>query len=875
LGTKYNLRKRLGFSLVLAGLFARPLLAQTVAESFVTPPAEARPMVRWWWFGPAARDAEIVREIKAMKAGGYGGFEIQPVYPLSLEGNTPYLSDAFLGSVRLANDTGRGEGMRVDMTLGSGWPFGGPHISADNASARLKLLKLSLPARAKAVDLPALKAGESVIAAFVGADMASGQPVDLAKLKPAPQDRNVFVVLQSPTGQQVKRASVGAEGYVLDHMSAEAVQTHLHAVGDKLMRAFGDTPPYSVFSDSLEVYGADWTDDVLAVFKARRGYDLKPHLLKLFDETPDSAAIRYDWGLTLSELTEDRYLKPAVQWARAHNTRFRSQTYGFPPVTLSSNRLVDLAEGEGAGWRVFTSTRWASSANHVYGKPVTSAESWTWLHQGAFQATPLDIKAEADTLLLQGVNQFIAHGWPYSPPDVPEPGWALYAAAVFNDHNPWWGVMPEVNLYLQRMSFVLRQGEPVADVAIYLPQADAFAHMTPGKASVNEQMREYVTDRLTTQILDAGYNFDYVDDEALKTQGFKHKVLILPHVSRIDPDTYKRIDAFARSGGIVIAVDKTPDTGTGLIDADTDAQAVRFLSGALFGPGVGPGHQAEEADLGQALKALTPSDLTGAPPEVGFVHRKLADGDLYFVANTSNVAVTAPLGFRTGKSGQWWDPRDGTTHVWAGEPVTLAPYESRLFVFGTAASAKPQVASLAKPQRRELSEGWTMAFKGKAAMPVKTFGSWTDDPATAYYSGVVTYSRNVKLTKADIAAGLTRLSFGEGDVVPPVTGRQNGTRALLTPPVREAAEVFVNGKRAGSVWTAPFAIDLKAFLKPGANQIDIRVANTAVNDLASRPPVDYTALNAKYGERFKPQGMDNLKPLPSGILKTPVLETAQ
>ena len=144
-------------------------------------------------------------------------------------------------------------------------------------------------------------------------------------------------------------------------------------------------------------------------------------------------------------------------WATAHHTRFRSQTYGDPAVSLSSNALVDLPEGEGPQWRQFSYTRWATSASHVYGRPITSSETWTWLHSPAFRATPLDMKAEADRFFLQGVNQLVGHGWPYSPPLAGEPGWRFYAAGVFNAHNPWWIVMPDIATYLQRVSWILRQ----------------------------------------------------------------------------------------------------------------------------------------------------------------------------------------------------------------------------------------------------------------------------------------------------------------------------------------------------------------------------------------------------------------------------------
>ncbi len=115
---------------------------------------------------------------------------------------------------------------------------------------------------------------------------------------------------------------MNAEGFVLDHLSCAAVDDHLKIVGDRLMQAFGDTPPYAVFSDSLEVYGTDWTDDLLPEFARRRGYDLTQYLPELASGSDEiSAEVRHDWGLTLTELVDERYLTPVNEWAKAHGTR--------------------------------------------------------------------------------------------------------------------------------------------------------------------------------------------------------------------------------------------------------------------------------------------------------------------------------------------------------------------------------------------------------------------------------------------------------------------------------------------------------------------------------------------------------------------------
>ena len=174
---------------------------------------------------------------------------------------------------------------------------------------------------------------------------------------PAEATAVVFMVA-SRTGMMVKRPAVGAEGFVLDPYDARATQTHLATVGERLMQAYPAQAPYAVFSDSLEVYGSDWTGDMPAQFRVRRGYDLTPHLPQLFEDTgPEDAAIRHDWGQTLTELANDNFLNPMHRWAQQHHTLLRSQTYGIPPVTLWSNRFVDLPEGEGKAttkmWRQF------------------------------------------------------------------------------------------------------------------------------------------------------------------------------------------------------------------------------------------------------------------------------------------------------------------------------------------------------------------------------------------------------------------------------------------------------------------------------------------------------------------------------------------
>jgi hypothetical protein len=567
----------------------------------------------------------------------------------------------------------------------------------------------------------------------------------------------------------------------------------------------------------------------------------------------------------------ERYLTPLNDWAKAHDTQFRSQTYGEPAVSLSSNRLVALPEGEGPQFREFSFTRLATSAGHLYKRPVISAETWTWLHSPAFAATPLDMKAEADRMLLQGVNLFVGHGWPYTPPNTAQPGYAFYAAAVFNDHNPWWNVMPQVTGYLTRMSYLMRQGEPANGVAVLLPNDDVYASLVPGKVSLSAEMHKHVTPALTAQILDAGQNLDYVDAESILALGVKHPVLVLPHVSRLSPQVMARLQDYVRGGGRIVAVGTRPSLAPGLQDARRISAQVAAAAQTLFAS-KNVQLVADDGAVGAALKAALAPDmlLSNDVSDVGFVRRKLKDADIYFVANTSNHPVKAGARFGSKRAAAaWLDPDSGKlTRASTTPELDLAPYESRVLVFTDA----PLAGAAEAPRRHapallaDLSQDWRVAFPGAQAQPMKTLRSWTDDPATRYFSGEAVYTKELTLDAAQLQGQRVMLDFGPGTPLSTTPKVPAGMRAMLDSPVREAAQVFVNGKPAGAVWRPPYAIDVSALLAAGSNRIEVRVANLGLNTRAGQALPDYRLLNVRYGERFKPQDTELVKPTPSGML---------
>jgi hypothetical protein len=174
------------------------------------------------------------------------------------------------------------------------------------------VVRAAIPAGAASLPLPGIGPGETFLAAFAGPRRLE-QAAGSVTIPPGNAASEALFFIASRTRQAVKRAAVGAEGLVLDHYRRAAVENHLHFVGDRLMQAFGDHPPYAVFSDSLEVNGADWTGDFLAEFAKRRGYDLTAYLPALAgDMGAKTLAIRHDWGLTLTELANEHYLTPSA-----------------------------------------------------------------------------------------------------------------------------------------------------------------------------------------------------------------------------------------------------------------------------------------------------------------------------------------------------------------------------------------------------------------------------------------------------------------------------------------------------------------------------------------------------------------------------------
>ena len=331
--------------------------------------------------------------------------------------------------------------------------------------------------------------------------------------------------------------------------------------------------------------------------------------------------------------------------------------------------------------------------------------------------------------------------------------------------------------------------------------------------------------------------------------------------------TYEKIREYAAHGGIVIATRGVPSTAPGFLHAAEESARIQQISRELFASSGKHSYPVvDESQLGAKLSALLQPDVMMTPKTsaIGFVHRKLEDGDVYFFANTGPYAHRVTLAVRSGElHAEWWDPFTGESTPTDRDHlvVTFQPYESRVLVlFNHGALARTVTAGArvgAPPSTKDLSDDWQVSFEGlHRAEHFAHLHSWTD--ADPYYSGSAVYTKDVDVPAKAIASGYRlTLDFGAATPLPlPRPLPRFNMRAYLDAPVCDVAEVSINGRRAGVVWRPPYQLDITQWLHAGRNTLRLVVANTAVNEMAGRSQPDDRLLNARFGKRFEPQDLE-------------------
>ncbi|MES2807507.1 MAG: glycosyl hydrolase, partial [Bacteroidota bacterium] len=459
-----------------------------------------------------------------------------------------------------------------------------------------------------------------------------------------------------------------------------------------------------------------------------------------------------------------------------------------------------------------------------------SAESFTAAGD-AFSRYPAMFKKRGDRFFTEGINNTLMHVYVQQPNEDKLPGINTWFGVEFNRHNTWFYDMDVFLKYIKRCNMMLQQGRFVADVAYFIGE-DA-PKMTG----------------ITDPALPQGYSYDYINGEVIKTRltvkdgkftlpnGINYSVLVLPKLETIRPELLAKLKELVAQGGVILGPKPSRSPSLqGYPQADKQVQAIADeLWGKVDGESVkvnqfGKGLVMSGMTMQEALNRVkvVPDAKVSQSDSILFIHRKVTDGEIYFVSNQKTKTVNITPDFRvTGKQPELWDAvtgnrrvlpsyyqKDGVTAV----PLKLAPYESAFVIFrkagikkDTSATNYPQpTASIA------IDKPWTVKFDAKARGPrnpvvFETLTDWSKHPndSIKYYSGTAFYHNKFNITTL-------------------VTG----TNYILDLGLARAiAKVKINGVDVGGAWTPPYQLDITRALKAGENTIEVKVVNTWVNRL--------------------------------------------
>ena len=337
----------------------------------------------------------------------------------------------------------------------------------------------------------------------------------------APSGRwSLYAIFAGWHGKLVERAAPGGEGNVIDHFSADAIGKYLLPF-DRAFKGHSLDGLRAFFNDSYEVDDAtgeaDWTPRLLEEFEKRRGYDLRQHLPQLLGKGTDdvSARVLADYRETISDLLLDTFTTEWASWARRHGRQVRNQAHGSPASILDLYAASDMPETEGAEIQRF---KWATSAAHVAGRRLVSAEAATWLGEH-FRVRLAEVKAAVDQFFVAGVNHIVYHGTAYSPLGDAWPGWQFYASVEFNPQNAWWDDFAALNAYVARVQSFLQSGRPDTDVLVYYPFYESLTVRGPSLLShfggAAPPSRGTTFEKAAETLQAAGFTYDFVSDRQL------------------------------------------------------------------------------------------------------------------------------------------------------------------------------------------------------------------------------------------------------------------------------------------------------------------------------------------------------------------------
>jgi hypothetical protein len=697
------------------------------------------------------------------------------------------------------------------------------------------------------------------------------------------------------TDSHVSTSSGNWQGPVLDYMSKEAFDFYRNDVVVPIFKAAGDhvgTTLKFMETDSWECGGMNWTVKFSEEFRHYRGYDLKNYLPVVagyvVEDAQTSNAFLADFRKTLGDLVAVNHY--AVFQEYAHQNRLGIQpesagphagpldgikNYGYSDIVMSEFWSPSPHRPK-PEYRFFL--KQASSAAHIYGKKIVGAESFTTIGPHWNDELWHDQKSSFDHEICAGLNRLYFHTFTASPPEMGLPGQEYFAGTHVNPQVTWWKQSGPFIDYLHRVQSVVQEGKFTADILYYygdhVPNVFPYKHADPAGAL-------------------PGFDYDVTDETVfLKLEvknkkirvpgGVEYRVLVLPDHRVLSLAVLEKVEVLVQQGATVIG--GKPEKLISLAGGSDARETFNKLSDKIWGKassgkgekkyGKGKvvwGVSAREYLLSFGISADFDISENDSKTDFDYIHYTIGNGEVYFVSNQTSERQKINARFRvSGKQPELWDAltgdireakafsqKDGLTTV----PLVLEPYGSVILVFSEPISQDapggpvqnyPDLRTL-----KEISGEWKVNFDtawgGPDSVSFPELMDWTQhaDEKIKYYSGAAVYHKTFNF---DHELQKERRYFLELGSVKDVG----------------IAEVKINGKHKGIVWTSPFRIDISDELEKGMNTLEIRVVNSWYNRVAGDQTFpdrkQFTQTNIILKHDFAGRPIEKISLEPSGLL---------
>ena len=636
----------------------------------------------------------------------------------------------------------------------------------------------------------------------------------------------------------------------IDHLSAEALEKKWAVETGKMLAEM--TPEERkgvafVECDSYEGKSQTWTARFAEEFLKRRGYEIKPWLPvlagRVIGDARQSACFRRDYELTIKDLIADNHYGKHRELAHANGLKFYAEATG--PHQHQSDRLKSLSRCDvpmaefwmpGSHRGVDDPKRFllrdAAAAAHAYGMKDVFCEAFTGGND-PWRETPFYMKQCVDQAYCDGLTRPCIHGYNISAWPDAAPGIVYWAGTYLNRYTTWWEQSPAFFTYLARCSYMLRQGLFAADVAVF--DNDSCQEMTRKKSWDSlKGLHDY--DRVNSEVILT--RMSVKDGRIILPDGMSYRMLAMDKGGPVTVELMRKLVSLVESGATVMG--ERPQEPSGVRDDPAEFTA---LADRLWGR-----EKREEAGIRQVGKgrvvwgkpALDYLHENGTQPDfmcsgvstkgvIDWIHRTADWGDIYFVTSRWQPVEQIECSFRvSGRIPELWDPVTGAIRE-AGAfrqengrtvlPLRLDPFGSVFVVFRkpTSETARPGKNWQDYGLVAKVEGPWTVEFDPKWGGPARIefdqLLDWTQRPEEGikYYSGKAVYRKVFDLAPV-VSNNSPRLWLDLGDV-------------------REVAEVRLNGKNLGVLWTKPFRVDVTEAIRTGSNHLDVTVVNLWPNRL--------------------------------------------